>query len=93
MADAELRAVLAAVAKSHTLPCDDGTVLEIWRDFDYEETRMRPAPGAPVIRVDEKRLGDFVNEEKIAVSEQAIRRLLIDICRQPEKYGTLVIST
>jgi hypothetical protein len=93
MADAELRAVLASISKSRKLPCDDGTELEIWRDFDSEETRMRPAPSAPVIRVDEARLGDFINAEKIAVSEETISRLLIDICRRPDKYGALVIST
>ena len=49
--------------------------------------------GSSPVRVDEKRLGDFVNEEKIVVREEAIRRLLVDICRQPEKYATLVIST
>lgn len=92
MADAELRAVLGIVAKSRTLLCDDGTVLEIWRDFNSEETRMRPAPGAPVIRVDEARLGDFVTEEKIPVSEEEIRRLLIDICNRPDKYRAIVIS-
>jgi len=93
MADAELRAVLATVANTRKLRCADGTELEIWRDFDSEETRMRPAPNAPVIRVDEARLGDFINEEKITVSEETITRLLVDICRQPDKYQKLVIST
>lgn len=89
MSDEEIEAVLQRLDGSHKLPCSGGT-LEVWRDFDSEETRIR-IPRGPMVRVDEHHLRDLVNEQAGTVTDDRIIQLLCDIYRQPGRYPGIAL--
>lgn len=90
MDDDEKRRVLARIEAARDLQCE-GKQVEMWRNFDNEETRLRVAPKTPAIRVDEDALFDFLNESNEPTSEAVIRNLLCAIAAKPSKYGRLVV--
>ena len=89
--DNELETVLDRLAEAKKLPCENGEA-SIWRDrADTMETRMRSIAEGTVVRVDERRLRQFLNQEAEIATEERIRRLLSDICSHPQQYPGVVV--
>jgi hypothetical protein len=91
MADREIEAVLERLNKSR-VTCKDGVTLEVWRDFEAEETRIR-IPREPMLRLDEDRLCDFLNDQGGPITEERIIELLCDIYRRPLVYAETLVKS
>jgi len=89
MSDEEIESILKHLEESHQISCD-GLTLDLWRDFDSEETRLRK-PGGHMVRVDEEGLYDFVNEQGGAITEERIKKLLCAIHSRPTSYPGVVV--
>jgi hypothetical protein len=67
-------------------------VLELWRDFDSEEVRLRDRAQKRVVAVDEHQLELTIGGLGQPITAATVSSLLYRICDDPERYfGTRVL--
>ncbi|MDQ3996882.1 MAG: hypothetical protein M3303_07660 [Gemmatimonadota bacterium] len=71
---------------------DGDRVLELWRDFDSEEVRLRDRVQKRVVAVDEHQLELTIGGLGQPITAAMVSSLLCRICDDPERYfGTRVL--
>ncbi len=71
---------------------DGDRVLELWRDFDSEEVRLRDRVQKRVVAVDEHQLELTIGGLGQPITAATVSSLLFSICDDPERYfGTRVL--